>query len=380
MMRGWIISTLIVTTFVLLGGETTARAAGFYTVKGHLFYYDGRSQGMRPVDQYNGAANVTFYIYDEDQNSSDDLLATGIVDWDGRFEATFYFDQSSESYADIYIHFIYHNSKWEVVASDGGHYWLYTETKPNRAYGIVDFGNLFVPRNTNHEKAMWVFQSMNEGWNYVEYINAWDVGDQITVQWPGHPECPTSCADWDGIQIAQNRAGDTVNVIHEYGHMVNFRAWGGTGPDPYYCLTEGPNADNCGHNWNSWEENYTAFMEGWANFVAYATLGCIGNNDCLDIEDRSYNVMDAGNEGNVTAVLGDILDDHPDSHAQDIFKGYDGISWNFYGMVWILGHMSEDEIDAKPTIKHYVNEIREVYDDISYIAWHELMHNSWVIY
>ncbi|MBI2568865.1 MAG: hypothetical protein HYV63_17740 [Candidatus Schekmanbacteria bacterium] len=376
---------IVALSLATLAGQNAMAAD--YTAAGRLFYYDARSLSTRPLNQNNGAANITVEVREKTDGQAATKLATGLVGWDGRFSVPFSWASAADPRPDIYLSFQFKNSKWRVVNANGAIYTISSPVRWNNAAGPIGFGDMFVPRNTDYEKAMWVFQSMNEGWMYVESESGVDAGDQIRVQWPGKDDCPTSCASTSGIHITRARAGNTKNVIHEYGHMVNFHAWEilsfdftGLGND--YCRTEGDDAASCGHDWNSLEWPYPAFKEGWANFVAYAALDCIGNNNCADVEDRRFNRNGEGNEGNVTAVLGDILDQHGDSHVNPDtgVQGRDNLDWNFRAMVGVLAHMSLIDILGEPDVTDYVDEIRDMYDGVNGPTWESMMNNSWIAY
>lgn len=360
--------------------------AGEYTVKGQLRYYDGRSRSAtRTVGRYQGAHNLVYRIYDYDQSNADDLLASGVTDGSGRFEKTFSYNQS-EGRADIYIKFYYRNSKWTVGNLSDSVYTIsnFGSRRTDSNFGTVDFGSLYIPRYGVHEKAMWVFQSMNEGWMYVEAENSWNVDRQVKVRYP-RATSGSSFASWMTITIAPNSASSTFTHLHEYGHVINNDAWGESGPGPNYCWGESTTT-NCGHHWNSRETRYEGFIEGWANFVALAVLGAVGTDSILDLENRNFNRMSNANEGNVAAFLSDLLDTRYDAHSSSSpgyygwdFDGRDVLSWNFYGMTWLLSQMQDFIIDRRPGINDYIFRYKALYSWPTRTGWHELFDNNWII-
>ncbi len=142
-------------------------------------------------------------------------------------------------------------------------------------------------------------------------------------------------------------------VFHEYGHLVNYRAWSGYGKyvDYNYVGCVDDNGD-CTGEYDNEEYASAAFKEPWANFIKRVTLNeLVPTVDTLDYggcafwdgehSARSWdNDDDAAvticNEpvactlgdrspGAVEHALCDLFDDHVDEPEPMVFKGSDAI-------------------------------------------------------
>lgn len=60
-------------------------------------------------------------------------------------------------------------------------------------------------------------------------------------------------------------------LMHEYGHLVMYRAWDGQGSNVNYCFGE-EEATGCGESQGDDEYYATALKEGWAEFIQNVTL------------------------------------------------------------------------------------------------------------
>jgi hypothetical protein len=116
-------------------------------------------------------------------------------------------------------------------------------------------------------------------------------------------------------------------IMHEYGHIIHFRAFDGKGNNTDYSF-DGKDSWSI----SSKEFPQTAFSEGWANFVPRAALedvpktattsyyGCSGNFDTDDIYGGSTTApSDDGHwyPGNVTKALCDWFDTSNDARYGD---------------------------------------------------------------
>jgi len=361
-----------VATALLLAGTASA---GTYTVKAELWFFDGRDRAAtQAVGRYNGARGVNYRIYDYDRPNADDLLAVGITDENGRINRTFTFNQS-EGRGDLYIKFFYQNLEWRVVAPKGNSYTLTGPKKMNAAFGTVNMGIHVVPRYTVHEKAMWVFQTVWDGWNYVEFNQGFNMAGSLLVTYPTWPLGYTS----KGLSVSKWDASESFEILKHYGHHVRRIAWKSR-MGPKHKALSAPNGGPYMHpNWSTREYPYEAFKHGWAFFSAAAILGLVGTDvEYYDIENRSYNTMGQLNPGNVCAFLSDVLDNRFDTHRKGGFDGRDDIRWNYGSMVWLLARMSPQTISRGPSIHDYLDEYRKRWSFPDSQRWKRVLENSWI--
>lgn len=366
----------------VLAALSSMAEADTYKVKGKLQYFDGRTSGNKPLGQTNGAGNVRVEIWDKDTGDilGDDLVATTTTDADGNFSKTFEWWDPFDGRPDVYIKFVYENSKWRVVPGDfDAPYSVKSSTDNEMTPNVFHTFNKTVSGGSIEEKAMWVFQSMNETWDWIEVDHDINWGSQIRVNFPS-TLCTVSCTPGDNPHISLSAASRGFTVAHEYGHALQFRLWSGNMPGANYCLTEGSGASNCGHSWSSQETSYAAFIEGWADYVALTVLGAVGTSASVegisDVEFRVQNSLNSQNEGNVAAVLADIIDANADNN---VGTGFDGINRTMKESCSVLQHMDAFE-HSGATIRDFIDEYREVVTSISGSTWQSLANNSWVSY
>lgn len=158
-------------------------------------------------------------------------------------------------------------------------------------------------------------------------------------------------------------------VMHEYGHIIHFRAFDGAGNNTDYSY--GGNS-----SWSASSKEYpqSAFTEGWANFVVRATLdgqsssattdpyGCTGSYDSSSWYGCSGAPCNDGHwyPGNVTRALCDWMDS-----ANDVSYG-DGDHFaasSLYSMWYNLENMYDNATAAERSagldlcdwVDYYVN-------------------------
>lgn len=376
------LKTRLLALALALSALASAAGADTYKVKGRLQYFDNRTSGNKPLGQTNGAGNVRVEIWDRDSGDllGDDHVATTMTDSDGDFSKTFDWWDPFDGRPDVYVKFVFENSKFKVVSSDfAAPYSVSTSTDNEMTPDVYHTFNKTVSGGSTAEKAMWVFQSMNETWDWIEGDLEIDWGGQIRVNFPS-TLCSTSCTPGDNIHITLSAAARGFTVAHEYGHALHYRRWSGLMPSADYCLTEGPNVSDCGHGWDTKETAYAAFVEGWADYIGLAVLGALGSSaeveGIADFEFRVSNSMGAQNEGNVAAVLADIVDSNADDNPG---TGFDGIDRTVKGSCSVLQHMDPAE-HVGATISDYIDEYREVVTSIPGSTWKSLANNSWVSY
>ncbi len=179
-----------------------------------------------------------------------------------------------------------------------------------------------------------------------------DNADSLCIPAPGTEDTDGSVpTEWGGHKT----------VFHEYGHLINYRAWEGYGKYVDYGFadcnkdTDGDGVDDladCSGEADSAEFAAAAFKEQWANFIRRLVLnevrptvetldyyGCAfwesgGSNNSLSYDNGDSDASavctpplacDLGDRspGAVLHTLCDLFDDHVDSNAAPTFRGSD---------------------------------------------------------
>jgi len=245
---------------------------------------------------------------------------------------------------DVYVKLLMVNTRFRVFNNgDDDYYKWQTETRGNVSPGIVDFGGQTIPDDgSNLQKAAWIFNDMNEAWNYGT-VYGHDPGD-IRCQYPIsndlYARTSSSASHPARMFISPNASDEREVVVHEYGHALlkNANLMLPGGPHTIYqSVSEG-----------------LAWSEGWAHFYAFAVWNApIINIDPTDFDDSKYyvnldletfayvdNVGDyhdfpddvptgATNEARVAGALWDILD-----YTNDNFDQYGYGFAGIYDIVW----------------------------------------------
>jgi hypothetical protein len=174
-------------------------------------------------------------------------------------------------------------------------------------------------------------------------------------------------------------------VMHEYGHIVNYRAWDGHGKSVSYCFNNWP---ACEELWHTAEYTSAAFKEGWAEFVWHAALE--GHNSASETDDpwgcgaAAYDTMatdvcpgpEACGDGhrvieNVSHALCDWYDEVDDNNPQ-FCQSTDHLDAGMYAIwaemkgMWDVGSVSErdaydgtakdDGLDLCEMAEHFLDE------------------------
>jgi len=412
------------------------------TVKGKLIYQDQRPDDKTPFPLPNGgfgfrgAANVTYKIFvlypvlagfvpsakvNLPPLKGAKYIGGGIVGWDGQYQTKIvFFSNFLNNWMDIdlpiYIRFDLENTKFHVKNHKDKVYSAYTKFiwfNPSDG-GTVSFGTQNPIANTKFNKAMHVFASINEAWNYGA-VNGWNQGEALPVVWPnyklnddgdidrdanGNPKHGGSNATADRIKLKEKIWDSPQTPYHEYGHVVDKRTGdlnSGGYEWPYSCMLESYNTawsedKGCWHSAKGHEDKNVAMTEGWANFYRFAVADHVipefNNNQFAwpGSENRCVNPYDDENEMNAAAVLVDLMDRNVDSHGltkedfqlkeknnddgtqwyyydiqnQKMPAGADTINWNFSGLLSLLKDLgASSDISAYKDGTVTVNGIKE---------------------
>lgn len=264
------------------------------TVKGGFFYQD-QNGTSRPF------INATIDVYDDDWGP-DELVATTITDWGGRYSATINNDDGwFQNGRDIYVHIEATNSRFRVQDCSYWPDWTYvwtTDTRDDISDGsVIDFGNR-VP--TSYLEAPMIFGYLNRGWNYLTVTGAQDPGF-VDLCFP--EDATLYDTFWEEIDIETGDETDPDVVAHEYGHATMHNSYG------YY-----PSNTGGAHGWQDILHVNNAFSEGWATFVAMA----INNDNTYNDDNSSVSIEGFNHASNHTAGDGPKNEGHVAAGMHDV--------------------------------------------------------------
>jgi len=99
--------------------------------------------------------------------------------------------------------------------------------------------------------------------------------------------------DGDSAPQTFDRWVDSYHVAHEYGHLVHYWQWEGTGKYVDYCYNETRPLYPalCGESDPQGEYAINAFKEGWANFIRDITFEGTGSTEAHTCADSGYVVL-----------------------------------------------------------------------------------------
>jgi hypothetical protein len=306
---------------------------GQITVTGSFHYFDRN-------DFYLPARLVKVYLYDQDVDGTDDLVAGPVTTQaDGSFQFPTIRnwdvdDSDPDQRLDLYV-------VWETDSTDTANAqrrvtnfgdWAYkwrSETRSNISDGSAQF-HYDIPNGDAWEGAMWIFQDMRQAWEYVwnHTTPSTDAGS-VTARWePGSnslaPCFSGSCfypgpGGPQGIFIADTDKSSAGTVFHEIGHQY------------MYTMTDGwwYNSPTCWyHEVFKQSDVSCAWSEGWAEF--FAVISGPDGLGYIDIETPTWpapgDQRETGEtvEGRVAGALYDLWDITNDGWDQIGF-GFDPI-------------------------------------------------------
>jgi len=324
--------------------------AGTITVYGNWYYRDGNG-----INWPYRFARVQLY----DQNGgSDDVLATSSTDENGYY--FFEVENSESNGCDVYVRQYAFTDAVEVTNAGGAIYCADTAVVANVADGTeVDFGSLYIIGNNSGG----IYNSVVDEYYWVKAKTGW-TRDRVAARWPS--------GDWaysfgNHMTYHVNFTWDRLAQLHEYGHCIQHKAYGGSWP---------PSTNIGDDHWVGSEfDPGFALCEGWAEFMQCAVDSSPANlaGGGGDIENNNWQTgadPDAwdGNsvEGCVASILWDIFDAANDD---DLNMGFDEI-WAIMvkdnpGEISDIGFWDNwfSTTDGTPTNYGNANGMRKIYYD-----------------
>ncbi len=285
------------------------------TVRGRLVYQDFEGT-WRPL------VNASVNLFDDD-TFGDEHLGTTVTDWNGNWSFTVNNDDGFlQNGRDIYYEFHLGNTRWDVRDADGDDYVWQSAVHDDLSDGsVVDFGD---ETGSTDGEAMQVFAVLNLGWNHITTAGGQDPG-MIKARYPTTGSFFSPSAETVNIDTADNDGPDTI--LHEYGHALMHKAFGGTSISP-----GGPHGfgDDSQDSGLAYSEGWgTGFMlsvcpDGMYNWHEGNTEGagewptCTAQNDggqAIEQFSDAGNRIGERNEGRVAAALHDFLDQPNDTNG-----------------------------------------------------------------
>lgn len=265
---------------------------GTVTVVGSFQYYD--RNGWLQSARY-----MIVDLYDVDTWGIYHWLATTTTRSDGSFA----FPPVTNTDTGLNLYVVWWTDFWDSVSARhtvtdflGGTYGWGSEIQYNVPDGTAYF-YYYVPAGSTQEPAMWIFQDLRRGWEYLKGQTGFDPGSAST-RWELNQGCiyQIGCgslfyagAGGPFVFIADSQVGSPDTVIHELGHNYMYNAKG------YWYWDS-----SCwGHDIFVRIDVNCAWSEGWGDFFALAVNGdrCYdkGVGPCTGTRDWDYFDLEAHN-------------------------------------------------------------------------------------
>jgi hypothetical protein len=176
------------------------------------------------------ATNETVQAWDHDTFSGDDLLAVGVIGFDGRYRLCFANDDGDpfdDSTQEVYVRFLTTNTQWRVRDTPGGNntYTFGTGTVDVCDTCEHDFGNL-QPSDGTLMRGLHAFDAMNDLWLFVHGSNqCFDRNDgtcrQMVANWTSTSTDGTFYSrDGNDIHLAADDPNSPTTIVHESSHAL----------------------------------------------------------------------------------------------------------------------------------------------------------------
>lgn len=291
------------------------------TVRGRIVFQDFEGT-WRPL------VNVSVNLYDDD-TFGDEHLGTTVTDWNGNWSFTVNNDDGFlQNGRDIYYEFHLGNTRWNVRDAGGDDYVWQSAVHDDLSDGaVVDFGD---ETGSTDPEAMQVFAVFNLGWNHIATAGGQDPG-MIETRYPTSGSFFSPSAETVNIDTADNDGPDTI--LHEYGHALMHKAFGGTSispggahgfgddsQDPGLAFSEGWGTgfmlSVCPDGMYNWHEGNTENAGEWPS----CTVQNDGGREIEQFADGGNRVGER-NEGRVAAAINDFLDQPNDTNGGSEDRG-----------------------------------------------------------
>jgi len=302
---------------------------GMVTIYGYFYYTDNNAQ-IHPLN------SMRVEIWDDDDLSPDDHIATLYTDSNGRYETTVSNGDESGG-LDIFVkafatddHAVQvteHNDVNDIYEPGGDIYRVQTPTENNISDGTHYVGTYAVG-DTVTSKAWFIYDTLgNLAWNYLYSNVNWDNNHNLEVRWtPVITDDAFYRRSEDFIHLGDRYAWQEDVILHEFGHFVMGKFYPGDDPPRPNCSKHDfgvPSSEGC------------AWSEGWATFLAQAMQGDSifrYGSSSFNLETPSPFPVSDEDEASVAASLWDVFDsanDSQDTISRGIGAWNDGI-WEVF--------------------------------------------------
>jgi len=358
-------------------------------ITGRFFFYDDREFGCA-----KGWHTIRPMNYQISLSQNGNSIANGKTDFFGRISVVVPKVSMNQN---IYLKLSLENKNFKVIDANNKTHEINVGQPPSRGSSFIDYKDQFIEKATALGHALMVYHSIDSAVLYA-FLNLWPLGEQVLVNYPNAKGSMQLSKDLIAIHV--NDFSDALAVAHEYGHLLHVRAWDGYNEivKGSYCNHSAAD-ETCAHYWDEREQENPAFIEGFAEFVSLAVVGCVGK-DCgfPDVEHRNCNQYGDINEGNIAAFLSDMMDtteDGPncskpsrcspdnclDFQGKDVFNsswGEEGKS-NFYNILSVLKKIpiSARERSTGVVFSDYFDALKNELPDYE-IKLNQTARNNWI--
>jgi Ca2+-binding RTX toxin-like protein len=293
------------------GGAAPTGGAGLQSCISGRWGYD------HPTLGYTGVPNYAVQIWDEDDFSADDLLASGVTTFDGSYELCYTdtdgFGEGQDA-QEVYVLYVSENSVWRVRddATNDQNYENQSSTVSVAEGNDHDYGDVS-PAN-NIDRGIHAFHAVDKLWQWGVDPNGlcFDWGAvtcrQLTVNWTATSSDGTyySLSGNDVHLVAADPDSET-QVIHEATHAVMDDVYNDSFPPAASCVP---------HVIQNVTSTGCAWTEGFAEWVPAAVLddpfyrwpsGAFLNLENVDVNSAGWSDGDTV-EGRVAGAMIDIQD------------------------------------------------------------------------
>lgn len=291
------------------------------TVRGQITFCDFEGT-WRPL------VNVSVNLYDDD-TFGDEHLGTTVTDWNGNWSFSVNnADGFLQNGRDIYYKFHLGNTRWHVRDSSGDDYVWKSAVHDDLSDGtVLDFG---AETGSTDPESMQIFSVINLGWNHIVTAGGQDPG-HVEIRFPESTTAFSPSSEKVKIEMQYNDGPDVT--LHEYGHALMHKAFGGTNISPGGAHSFGEDKQDKGLAYSEgWATGYmlSVFPDGAYNWHEGNTEAAgewptcsVQNDPGRDIElfSDTGNRVGEENEGRVAAAINDFRDPPNDDNGGSENRG-----------------------------------------------------------